>query len=829
MPSEEQYLFDNVLHDVRYALRALRSSPGFAAVAILSLALGIGANTAIFSLINAVILKTLPVSHPEQLVQLVMKTEGGTTFTNPIWEQVRDRQDVFSGAFAYSPIRLNLAGGGEVRNANASWVSGDFFSTLGVNPIRGRTFTAADDKRGCPAIAVLSHDFWQKEYGGAADVLERRLTLSSHPVRIVGVAPPGFNGIQVGEAVEIYLPLCAEGTLVRENSALDKRANWWLWIFARLKPGISEQQALARMNTLAPQIFADTLPPNYPPDAQKYHLNRRFDLLPGASGYSSIRRDYTAALYALMAAVGVVLLIACANVANLLVSRASTRRKEIAIRMAIGAGRARLIRQLLTESLLLSSVGAVLGVLFAEWASRMLVRFLDTSNSTVVLDLSIDVRVLAFTMGVAVATGILFGLAPAWQGAHVDPHSAMKANARGVVESHARFGLGKMLVTAQVALSLVLLVGAGLMLKTFAKLATVDTGFDKNQVLLIRVDPRYASVPLDRRLPLYLELQQRLGAIPGVRSASFADVTPISGSSSNQIVHVEGYVPKSRKDMVVWTNSISPGFFVTMETPLIAGRDFNEHDTLHAPLVAVINESMAGKFFGSPLSAVGKTFRNGWNEISGPIQIVGVVKDTKYTSLRAEREAIAYYPLSQLPPMRWANFVLRANGPAASLIPGVKAAVGEVNHDITLQFSTLAIQVDESLGRERLLATLSGFFGALALVLAVIGLYGVTSYNVARRRNEIGIRMALGAQQARVLRMVLGEVAILIAAGLVLGLAAAVSCTRLLASFLYRLEPNDPTTLVTACVVLAVSAVVAGLLPARRAANLDPMTALREE
>jgi len=822
-------LFDDALHDVRYAIRALRSNPGFAAIAILSLALGIGANTAIFSLINAVILKTLPVSHPEQLVQLVMKTEGGTTFTNPIWEQVRDRQDVFSGAFAYSPIRLNLAGGGEVRNASTSWVSGDFFSTLGVHPILGRTFTAADDKRGCPAIAVLSHDFWQREYGGAADVFERRLTLSSHPVRIVGVAPPGFNGIQVGESVEIYLPLCAEGTLVRENSALDKRANWWLWVFARLKPGIGDQQALARMNTLAPQIFAETMPPGYPPEARKYHLDRRFKLLPGGSGYSSIRHDYTAALYALMAAVGVVLLIACANVANLLISRASVRRREIAIRMAIGAGRGRLIRQLLTESLLLSSMGAVLGVLFADWASRMLVRFLDTSNSTVVLDLSIDVRVLVFTMGVAVGTGILFGLAPAWQGTHVDPHSAIKANARGVVDSQARFGLGKMLVTVQVALSLVLLVGAGLLLKTFAKLATVDTGFDKNQVLLIRVDPRYASVPPDRRLPLYQELQQRLGAIPGVRSASFADLTPVSGSDSNQIVHVEGYVPKSRKDMVVWTNSISAGFFATMETPFIAGRDFNEHDTAHAPLVAIINESMAAKFFGSPSSAVGKTFRNGWNEISGPIQIVGVVKDTKYTSLRAEGEAIAYYPLSQLPPMRCANFVLRANLPAASLIPSVKAAVDEVHRDITLQFRTLALQVDESLGRERLLATLSGFFGFLALGLAVIGLYGVMSYNVARRRNEIGIRMALGAEQARVLRMVLGEVAILILAGLALGLAVAVSSTRLLASFLYRLEPNDPTTLVTPCVVLTVSAVVAGLLPARRAANLDPMTALREE
>jgi predicted permease len=758
-----------------------------------------------------------------------MTTESGTTFTNPIWEQVRDRQDVFSGAFAYSPIRLNLAGGGEVRNASASWVSGDFFGTLGVQALLGRTITAADDKRGCPAIAVLSHDFWQREYGGAADVFERRLTLSSQPVRIVGVAPPGFHGVQVGETVEIYLPLCAEGTLVRENSALDKRENWWLWVFARLKPGIGGPQALARMNTLAPQLFAATMPAGYPADAQKFHLNRRFALLPGSTGYSSIRHNYTAALYMLMAAVGVVLLIACANVAGLLISRASARRKEMAIRMAIGAGRARLIRQLLTESLLLSSMGAVLGVLFAWWASRTLVRFLDTGNSPVVLDLSLDLRVLAFTMGVAVATGILFGLAPAWQGVRVHPHSAMKANARGVVESHARFGLGKVLVTLQVALSLVLLVGAGLLVKTFTKLATVDTGFDKNQVLLIRVDPRYASVPPDRRLSLYQDLQRRLAVIPGVRSASFADITPVSGSSSNQIVHVEGYAAKSRKDMVVWVNSVGVGFFAAMETPFIAGRDFDEHDTLHAPLVAVINESMAAKFFGSPAGALGKTYRNGWNEISGPIQIIGVVKDTKYNSLRAEREAIAYYPLSQLPPMRWANFVLRAGGPAASLIPSVKAAVDEVNHNVTLQFRTLSVQVDESLGRERLLATLSGFFGALALVLAVIGLYGVMSYNVARRRNEIGLRMALGAEQARVLRMVLREVAILLLAGLVLGLAGAVFSTRLLSGFLYRLEPNDPTTLIAASLVLAISAVIAGFLPARRAANLDPMTALREE
>ncbi len=821
-------MFDHVLQDVRYALRALRLSPGFAAVAILSLALGIGANTAIFSLINAVILKTLPVSHPEQLVELSLKTEDGLSFANPVWEQVRDRQDVFSGAFAYSPTRLNLAMGGEVRNANVSWVSGDFFRTLGVNPLLGGTIAAVDDKRGCPVIGLLSYGFWQRAFGGAADVLVRRLTLNTHPVQIVGVVPPGFPGIQVGEAVDVYLPLCAEGTVIRENSALDKRANSWLWIFARLKPGVSKQQALTRMNMLAPQIFANTLPSNFPPDAQKRHLGKRFDLLPGAKGVSSVRHDYKAALYTLMVAVGMVLLIACANVANLLLSRAAVRRKEVAIRMAIGASRGQLIRQLLTESVLLSSMGAILGVIFARWASRLLIQFLSTSNSNVVLDLSIDIRVLAFTTAVAIATGIFFGLVPAWQGTRVDPHSVMKANARGVVESQSRFSLGKMLVASQVALSLVLLIGSGLMLKTFVKLATLDTGFDKNQVLLIRIDPRYANVPLDRRLPLYQELQRRFVVLPGVRSASFADVIPVSGSSSSQVVHVDGNLAKVREGSV-WTNSISAGFFATMETPFLAGRDFDAHDTLEAPLVAVVNESMANKFFGSPLEAMGKTFRQGWNGTGSPVQIVGVVKDTKYRSLRAEGEAIAYYPLSQLPPMRWANFLLRANGPAAFLIPSVKAAVDEINHDITLQFRTLSVQLDESLGRERLLAKLSGFFGALALALAVIGLYGVMSYNVARRRSEIAIRMALGAEQARVLRMVLGEAAILIVAGLALGLGIAVFSTRLLASFLYHLEPNDPTTLVMACLVLAMSGVVAGLLPARRAARLHPMTALREE
>jgi predicted permease len=592
---------------------------------------------------------------------------------------------------------------------------------------------------------------------------------------------------------------------------------------------MDQQQILARLKTLTPSILAATLPTDWPADGQKHYLARRFDTLPAANGLSSMRRQYRPALLTLMAVVGLVLLIACANIANLLLSRAAMRQKEIAIRMAIGAGRLRLIRQLLTESLLLAFSGAALGILFAQWGSRLLVHFLSSSRNQAVLDLSIDGRVLGFTIGVAIATGVLFGLGPAWRGTRVEPQSAMKANARGVVESQSRFGLGKALVMLQVALSLVLLVGAGLMLGTFSKLSSVDAGFDRSQVLLVKVDPRNAHNPLEGRLPLYLELKGRLAAIPGVRSVSFADIVPVSQSSSNTIIQVEGFVPKSRRDLQVWINSISSGFFQTLGTPFIAGRDFNDRDTPHAPLVTIVNESLATKFFGNPAAAIGKTLRQGYLTVSDPTEIIGVVKDAKYRNLREEKEAIAYFPQSQLPPVRWNNFQLRASGSAVSLIPSVKAAFDEVNHDITLQFRTLALQVDESLAREKLLATLSGFFGALALLLATIGLYGVMSYNVARRRNEIGIRMALGAEQSRVLAMVLREVAILIGIGLAIGIAAAVATTKFVASFLYGIKSNDPKTLFLAAATLAAVAALAGYIPARRASRLDPMAALREE
>ncbi len=820
---------DALLRDLRYAIRSLRSSPAFAAVAILSLALGIGANTAIFSLIDSVMLRFLPVSHPEELVQVWVDENSGY-YTNPIWEQIRDRQDVFSAVSAFAGTRgFNLAVGGEARLVQGYWTGAQFFETLGVRPFIGRTYTAAEDKRGCAGTAVLSYSFWQKEYGGNPSVVGKTISLDAHPFEILGVTQPGFSGIDVGRSVEIFTPLCTEPILRGENTALDRRANWWMQIIARPKPGITLAQASARLKILSPGIFEATVPANYNSQDRQKFLNAKLSVRPAANGLSNIRSQYRQALLILMVVVSVVLLIACANVANLLLARGAARQREIAIRMALGSSRGRLVRQLLTESLLLALLGAILGIVFAQWGSRLLVKFLSSSRLPVYLDLSVDGRVLAFTAGVAILTGLLFGLAPAWRGTRVQPQSAMKANARGVIEG-SRFGLGKALVTLQVALSLVLVVGAGLMLSTFFKLSTLDTGFDRDRVLLVQVDLRSAHFPVERRLPVFEQIMESLRALPVVRSASGSDNTPISGSIWSGDVSIDGD-RQSSASAHVYFNQVSSRFFETLGTPLIAGRDFDRHDTLGSPKVAIINQTMAIRLFGTE-SPLGRHFRtvNG-NSTVGDREIVGVVGDAKYAKLRDAAPATAYIALSQEEkPGQFCNFEIRAAaGVPSDLIPAVKSAIAEVNRDVALQFTTLATQVDESLNRERLLATLSSFFGALALLLATIGLYGVMSYNVARRRNEIGIRMALGAGQSRVLRMVLREVITLIGIGLIIGLSIAVATTRFVASFLYGVKSNDPMTLVFAAAALALVGALTGYLPARRASRLDPITALREE
>ena len=820
---------DTLTSDLRYALRGLRAAPAFATVAILSLALGIGANTAVFSLINALVLKSLPVSHPEELLAVVRNKED-VIYTNPLWEAIRDRQDVFSGIFAYGMTNFNLTAGGEAQRVIATTVSGDYFATLGVRAVAGRLIARRDDYRGCPGVAILSEGFWSSRYSGDPSVIGKAIHLEGHPFEIIGVSDGRFFGMSVGQRPELYVPICTEKIIRGANSQLDHRSSWYLQIAGRPKPGLTRAQIDARFATLAPDIINATIPPNWPAEALKSYRSATFSVDAAAKGFSFVRMMYSKALYVLMAIVGVVLLIACANVANLLLARAAVRQREIAVRLALGAGRRRLARQLITESLLLASLGAVLGIVFALWGSRLLVRLLSHSNQVLALDVALDTRVLLFTIGVATFTGLLFGLVPAWRAGRVDPQAAMKAQGRGVAEGHSRFNFGKALVTTQVALSLVLIVGAGLLVGSWRNLATVDPGFQRGGILLVEADIRNANAPPEQRVVLHEQLLNTVRALPGVESASGSQITPVGGSTWNDVFKAEGFVPKSDDDAMAWVNPVTDGYFKTLSIPMLAGRDFDSRDTRSSTKVAIVNEAMARHFFGTP-AAVGRRFQKQEGSSWSPsIEVVGVVGTTKYRSLRDSAQPIVYFPRSQESPEALSMALeVRTNGNATSVVPSITKAIARVSPRITLDITTLARQLDESLTLSRSIATLSGFFGALAVLLATIGLYGIMAYGVARRRNEIGVRIALGAEQSRVVRMVLGEVAAIVLIGVIVGVAASLGLTRLVVSFLYGVRPTDPVTLSAAVVVLALVGIGAAALPAWRAARLDPVSALRED
>ncbi len=814
---------ESVLSDLRYAARSLRRNPGFAIVAILSLGLGIGANTATFSVYSALVLRTLPIERPEELVR-VTYGDGRTSFTNPLWEELRDQQDVLSGAFALAGHSFNRSGGGEVRDVPGYRVSGDFFRVLGVRPAAGRLLTDSDDYRGCPAVAVVSFGFWQREFAGEPDAVGSKLMLDGEFFEVVGVVDRTFSGVVVGTVSDVYTPICTLPSV----DVLDHRSTWFLSVLGRRAPGVTTEQTSARLARLSAGIFGATVPPAWDAEGQGRYRAYTLAVEPAPNGLSGLRQRYGGAIRALMAVVGAVLLIACGNMANLMMARATRREHEVAVRRAIGSGRGRLVRQLVTESLLLSFLSAIVAVIFARWASAFLVAMLSPS-ANVWLDLSLDLPLLAFALAVATLTGVLFGLAPAWQASGVAPQAAMRTAGRSGT-TRGRSATGKVLVIGQLALSLNLVVGAALLLGTLTRLLTLDTGFNRNGVLVASIDIGNAGYSPEEYRIVYDELLQRMRALPGVRSASAAQITPFSGSSMNNHVEVDGYVPAMREETLVWFNFTSDAFFATLETPFLSGRDFDSRDVHGAVLVAVINETMANRFFSSA-RPLGRHFRTkAGSAETKTYEVIGVVADTKHSTIDEVPRPAAYFPLSQRP-FNQANlrFQLRTDGAPTSLSPTVTDLITDVHPRISVRFGMLEDQVAASLTRPRILAVLSGFFGAVALLLAMIGLYGTLAYQVATRRNEIGVRRALGAPRSRLLGMVFGEVGRLVLIGLALGLALTLASTRFLASLLFGVTATDPNTLVASAVILAVVAAAAGALPAWRAARLDPMEVLRGE
>ncbi|MGB6821822.1 MAG: ABC transporter permease, partial [Candidatus Acidiferrales bacterium] len=655
--------------------------------------------------------------------------------------------------------------------------------------------------------------------------------LNGHSFPVIGVTPPSFFGVNVGDKFDVAIPICSEAILAGKSSMLDHHSSWWLSIVGRLKPSVSSQQATARLAVLAPEIYANALPPDWSAAEQARFRKLTFAIRPAGTGISNLRRQYERPLQILMVIVGLVLLIACANIASLLLARSAARQKEIAVRLSLGASRSRLIRQVLTESLALSGAGAVLGILFARWGSTLLVRFVSTSRQQVFLNLSMDGRVLGFTIGIAILTGLLFGILPALRATQVPLISAMKEGRVEDVQARSRFSSGRWIVAVQVALSLILLIGTGLFVRSFRNLITLDPGFARDHVLLVNTDIHNAHIDPAARASLYGHMLARLRTIPGVVSTSQCWFTPTEGAEWNLDIQVVGRPKATGDENLVWLNWTTPSYFSTMRTPLLEGRDFDGRDTATSPPVAVVNETMARHFFPNA-NPVGKYFSvdAGSMLAAKPIQIIGVVKDAKYGSLRESFLPTAYTPLAQIVtvPERTA-FEIRTEVSPTSVIPSVRDAIANISKPTSLEFITLSQQVDDSLAQERLLAMLSAFFGILAVLLTAIGLYGVMAYVVTQRTHEIGIRMALGAQPASVLRLVMRDVAVLVGVGAGSGILASLWLTRLVQQLLFGVPATDAVTLSFAVVTLFVVVLLASYLPARRAMKVDPMVALRYE
>lgn len=805
--------------DLRYALRSMRRSPGFTITAVLSLALGIGANSALFSLLDTVLLRNLPVHDPERLFfieNVGVKGNPNGAPPYPCFERIRDETDAFAGMAAFTSNDLNVNIDSNLEAVFGQYASGSYFEVLGLKPFLGRLMTAADEQLN-PPVAVISHSYWKRRFGGDPGIIGKAISLGPDNVKIVGVTPPEFVGIQPGRMIDITVPIT-----LQNKALLHDKGGWWFYLVARLKPNVSAQQARAEVDPIFQNFMGETYTPLDEWRKEFDHI----ELLPASKGQSYLRERFSHPLLVLMAIVGLVLLIGCANLANLFLARATSRRREFAVRLAIGAGRGRLIRQLLAETLLLFSFGAASGLILAHWGITLLTGFFAVGRSPVRLDAHIDLRVLAFTTVLTLLSAVLFGLAPAVSAVRRDAYPTLKDSESHVTATHARATTRQLLVVAQVALSLVLLVVAGLFIRTLVNLDKLDGGFRPARVLTLSVQPLGPAYQGPRLDAVWANLLARVRSLPGVRSASLSTLTPLSGRDSMTGVTASGFFLHGSQDRIVHVNTVSDGYFATLGIPVLLGRDFVSSDVQGSPKAAILNET-AAKFYFGDRSPLGNTLDFG----NGLYQIIGVVGDAKYQSLRESAQRFAYVPVTQ-PRRRESRLTLsvKSYGPPAPLLSAVRQQTQAIGPNILInEVMTMQQQIDANLVQERLMSLLSGFFGVLALLLSAVGLYGTLSQVVIQRTSEIGIRVALGATRGAVVWMILRRSLATVCLGVVIGVPAAFFATRPVESLLYGLKPTDATSLLLGTSVLLFTALLASYLPARRASHIDPTVALRYE